>query len=141
MTTGTKPLLVLIEDNPADVLLVREAIRARAIDVDLLSYEDGPEAIAAILNDSTRLPNAILIDLNLPKSDGIQVIRTLLDSPRLRRVPLAVLTSSRSPRDIDDAEKMKVALYVHKPPTLDEFLGVVGMAIAELLSMEPCSNS
>lgn len=136
MTTGAKPLLVLIEDNPADVLLVREAIRSRAIDAEVISYDDGPEAIAALLDPVNRLPDAILIDLNLPKSDGIQVIRGLLDSPRLKEVPLAILTSSRSPRDIDDAEKMKVSLYIHKPPTLDEFLGVVGMAIAELLSME-----
>jgi CheY-like chemotaxis protein len=131
--TTTYPRLVLIEDNPADVLLVREAIRESGLAVELVSYPDVPEAIAGLENTANPLPDAILMDLNLPKGEGMTVIRTLRVSERLRGVPLAILTSSQSPRDLEQAEKLSVRWYIHKPSTLNEFLLTVGNAICELL--------
>jgi CheY-like chemotaxis protein len=131
--TATCSLVVLIEDNPADVLLVREAIRERGLAVKLVSYPDVPEAIAGLENAVNPLPDAILMDLNLPKGEGMMVIKTLRGSERLRGVPLAILTSSQSPRDLEQAEKLNVHWYIHKPSTLDEFLFKVGNAISELL--------
>jgi CheY-like chemotaxis protein len=133
MMVSQSPTIVLIEDNPADVLLVREAIRARGLAVDLTVYPDVPEAIAGLCEAGNALPQAILLDLNLPKGEGMNVLKVLRGSERLGEVPLAILTSSRSPRDIEQAQRFKVDAYIHKPSTLDDFLRVVGDAVAELL--------
>jgi CheY-like chemotaxis protein len=129
--------VVLIEDNPADVLLVREAIRERGLSVQLISYPDVPEAVAGLQDPGNPLPDAILIDLNLPKGEGMSVIKAVRASERLCEVPLAILTSSQSPRDLEQARRMKVAWYIHKPSTLDEFLTKVGDALSALLGNEP----
>jgi CheY-like chemotaxis protein len=127
------PRLVLIEDNPADVLLVREAIRESGLSVELICYPDVPEAITALSNETDPLPDAILIDLNLPRGEGMTVIKALRTSGRLREVPLAILTSSQSPRDLEQAQELHVCRYIHKPSTLQLFLDRVGGAISELL--------
>lgn len=131
------PRVVLIEDNPADVLLVREAIRERGLAVELIAYPDVPEAIAGLGNPGNPLPDAILMDLNLPKGEGMSVIKTLRASDRLREVPLAILTSSQSPRDLEQAQRLAVNSYIHKPSTLNEFLTTVGDAVSKLLSKSP----
>jgi CheY-like chemotaxis protein len=131
--TPISPRLVLIEDNPADVLLIREAIRERGLAVELVSYPDVPEAIAGLGNPGNPLPDAIVMDLNLPKGEGITVIKALRASERLRDIPLAILTSSQSPRDLEQAQRLQVNWYIHKPSTLDEFLTTVGNAVSELL--------
>lgn len=133
MTSHLPPRLVLIEDNPADVLLVREAIRSRGLSVDLIVYPDVPEAIAALCDGENSPPDAIPLDLNLPKGEGMNVVKVLRGSARLGGVPLAILTSSRSPRDIEQAKRFKVDSYIHKPSTLDDFLLVVGNAVSDLL--------
>jgi CheY-like chemotaxis protein len=134
MTALAQARLVLIEDNPADVLLVREAIRERGLAVDLVSYADVPEALAGLGNPTNPLPDAILMDLNLPRGEGMTIIKTLRASERLRDVPLAILTSSQSPRDLEQAQRLQVHWYIHKPSTLDEFLNKVGEAISALLN-------
>lgn len=134
------PRLVLIEDNPADVLLVREAIRAHGIEVDLVAYSDVPDAIAGLENSENPLPDAVLIDLNLPKGEGMNVIKFLRSSARLRQVPLAILTSSESPRDLEEARSLEVPRYIHKPSTLNGFLDQVGGEIAKLLATRARSS-
>lgn len=129
----TAQRLVLIEDNPADVLLVREAIRTQGIEVDLICYPDVPQAIAGLCDADNPLPDAVLLDLNLPKGEGMNILKILRGSARLGNVPLAILTSSQSPRDVEGAQKLGAALYVHKPSTLNEFLAIVGGAVSELL--------
>jgi CheY-like chemotaxis protein len=131
--TAKRRRLVLIEDNPADVMLVREAIREKGLAVELTLYPDVPDAIAGLGDNANPLPDAILIDLNLPKGEGMTVIKAVRASERLRNVPLAILTSSQSPRDLEEAQRLKVARYIHKPFTLDEFLIKVGEAVSELL--------
>jgi CheY-like chemotaxis protein len=129
--------VVLIEDNPADVLLVREAIRERGLTVELISYADVPDAIDGLDDPGNPLPDAILMDLNLPRGEGMTIIGKLRASERLRGVPLAILTSSQSPRDREQAQRLDVQWYIHKPSTLDEFLSTVGDAVGELLDSSP----
>jgi CheY-like chemotaxis protein len=126
--------VVLIEDNPADILLVREAIRTRGLSVELVSYSDVPEAIAGLEDPAAPIADAILIDLNLPRGDGMSIIKSVRASDRLRSVPLAILTSSQSPRDLEQARRLEVTSYIHKPSMLDEFLTEVGDSIAKLLN-------
>jgi CheY-like chemotaxis protein len=114
-------------------MLVREAIREKGLAVELTLYPDVPDAIAGLGDNANPLPDAILIDLNLPKGEGMTVIKAVRASERLRNVPLAILTSSQSPRDLEEAQRLKVARYIHKPFTLDEFLIKVGEAVSELL--------
>ena len=125
--------VVLIEDNPADILLIREAVRHKGLAIELVSYPDVPEAIAGLEDTASAIPDAILVDLNLPRGEGMTVIRALRGSARLGGVPVAVLTSSESPRDLEEAERLQVTRYIHKPSTLDEFLERVGDAVAELV--------
>jgi CheY-like chemotaxis protein len=133
MTETTQARLVLIEDNPADVLLVREAIRERGLAVELISYPDLPEAIAGLGDPGNPRPDAILMDLNLPRGEGMSIVKTLRASDHLRDVPLAILTSSQSPRDLEQAQRLRVGWYIHKPSTLHEFLTTVGDAVSKLL--------
>jgi len=128
-----RPRVVLIEDNPADVLLIREAIRDAGLALELITFSDVPEAIAGLEDHAAARPDAILVDLNLPKGEGMTVIQALKASARLADVPLAILTSSESPRDLEQAQRLGVTRYIHKPATLDEFLTRVGGAVAELL--------
>lgn len=132
-----KARVVLIEDNPADIMLVREAIRERGLTVELISYSDVPEAIAGLGNPGNPMPDAILMDLNLPRGEGMTIIKELRASDRLRAVPLAILTSSQSPRDREQAQRLQVQWYIHKPSTLDEFLSTVGNAVGDLLDSSP----
>jgi CheY-like chemotaxis protein len=135
--SAVTPRLVLIEDNPADVLLVREAIKETGRTVELVCYPDVPEAIFGLSSELNPLPDAILIDLNLPKGEGMTVVKALRSSVRLRDIPLAILTSSQSPRDLEEAQRLHVCRYIHKPSRLQQFLEKVGRAITELLDANP----
>lgn len=96
--------ILLVEDNPADILLTREAFKSSRLNNRLEVAEDGEIALevlhkAAAAGESA-LPDLILLDLNLPKIDGLEVLRTIKDDPMLRRIPTIVLTSSAADRDV-----------------------------------------
>jgi two-component system, chemotaxis family, response regulator Rcp1 len=126
--------VVLVEDNPADVFLVREALRAQEIDFSLTCYADIPEAMRGLSDESVVPPDVLLLDLNLPRGDALQLLTVLREFPRFATVPIAVLTSSQSPRDREEAARMGVQSFINKPPSLDEFLQQVGGAVAGLLA-------
>src|SRR5579862_6036540 len=91
--------ILLVEDNPGDVYLLERALQGRNIAYELIRYEDGEEAIEAICADRTTLPDLILVDLNLPRHEGFDVLRTVRGIPRLVGVPVGVFTSSDSASD------------------------------------------
>ncbi len=127
--------IVLIEDNPADVLLVRMALQENGIPCHLTRFENGEEAILALCaptGANTLVPDVILLDLNTPKSDGFQVLSTLKQSPRLSEVPIAILTSSQASSDKHRAALQSIR-YIQKPSQLAEFLATVGWAVKEML--------
>src|SRR6516164_9187586 len=108
--------IVLIEDNPADVLLVEIALREAGIGCSLTRFESGNEAIEALCGLPEQggiQPNAILLDLNTPGSDGFEALVKLKQFPRLAQVPIAVLTSSRAPSDRNRAAILGVR-YIQK---------------------------
>lgn len=125
--------LALVEDNPGDVLLIQEVLRHQQLPASVTWYEDVPDAIAGILGDTGAAPDALLLDLNLPKGDGADVLRALQDRPELRRVPVAVITSSQSPEDRKRLEGLRVDVWISKPVTLDAFFSEVGSALSTLL--------
>ncbi len=131
--TASKRLRVLlVEDNPADVILVREALREHGLDFDLNVLRDGAEALACIHRQETgegadERPDVILLDVNLPRHDGTEVLRAIRAVPDLARVPVAMITSSDSPRDRENATRYGADCFIRKPSSLDDFLKVGGI--------------
>lgn len=127
--------IVLIEDNPADVLLVEMALKENGIEHTLTRFESGEEAtrvLCAETKDEVFVPDAILMDLNTPRTDGFEVLRRFKALPRLSGVPIAILTSSRDRKDKHRAD-IQGASYIEKPSGLNEFLTSVGQAVKEML--------
>jgi len=110
--------ILLVEDNPGDVLLVREAVRLSAVDADVLIAYDGEQAERFLLND----PSLIILDLNVPKFSGFQI----LERHRVQqRAPVVVLTCSDNPADEKRALELGANEYVVKPARHDAFISSV----------------
>jgi two-component system, chemotaxis family, response regulator Rcp1 len=121
--------VLLVEDNPGDVRLTREALKEGKVRNNLHVVPDGVEAIAYLRRegqfaDAVR-PDLILLDLNLPRMDGREVLATIKSDPDLRNIPVVVLTSSQAEQDIVRAYDLHANCYVTKPVDLDQFITVV----------------
>ena len=126
--------IFMAEDNAGDVVLIREAIAAYGLTMELQRSEDGEEAVLQLSRfQHGDLPELILIDLNLPRIGGMDVLRHARSLPQLSNVPVMVLTSSQAKADRAEAEALGAA-FVTKPPTLNDFVSVVGGAIHRLIS-------
>lgn len=125
-----KPLdILMVEDNPADVRLTLEAFRECKVQNTLHVAEDGVEAMAflrreAMFADAKR-PDLIFLDLNLPRKNGREVLLEIKSDPDLRRIPVVILTTSRSDSDITKCYNLHANCYVVKPVDLDEFIKVI----------------
>jgi two-component system, chemotaxis family, response regulator Rcp1 len=120
--------ILLVEDNPGDVRLTQEALREGRIANRLIVCADGDEALALLRDrvaNGTAVPALILLDLNLPRRDGRSVLAEIKGDPRLKVVPVIVLTSSAAERDILESYERHANAYVTKPIDIDEFLGTV----------------
>jgi len=134
--------IVLIEDNPGDVFLVELALKENGIPYVLTQFENGTEALQVLcaLPGNDFVPDAILLDLNTPRSDGFQVLIHLKQSLRLAHVPIAILTSSQAKSDKHRASLQDVQ-YIQKPSHLTDFLATVGQAVKEMLHRPPTFDS
>lgn len=120
--------ILLVEDNPGDVRLTREALREGRIANRLSVAGDGDEAMELLrtrLEQHVALPALILLDLNLPRRDGRSVLAEIKADPVLRVIPVVILTSSAAERDILESYDRQANAYVTKPVDIDEFLGAV----------------
>ena len=128
--TAGKPIeILLVEDNPGDVRLTQEALRDGKVRNHIHVAADGVEALAFLRRegkfaDALR-PDVILLDLNLPKKDGREVLAEIKTDPDLRRIPVVVLTTSEAEEDILRAYNLYANAYVAKPVDLDKFIAVV----------------
>ena len=126
----TRPVeILLVEDNPGDVRLTREALREGKVRNNLNVAPDGVEALKFLRReeqyaDAVR-PDLILLDLNLPRKDGREVLEDIKADPALRYIPVVVLTSSQAEQDILRAYDLHANCYVTKPVDLDQFSHVV----------------
>lgn len=117
--------ILLVEDNQADVWLFKEAFTALQIEHDLEIAEDGAQAIDLLENCVTlNRPDVILLDLNMPKVDGFQVLSFVRASPRLCSIPVIVLSTSRDQRDVRRAHELGANSYICK--SVDDFVDLVG---------------
>ena len=128
--------VLLVEDNAADVYLFRKAFESTDLRFELTVIEDGSDAMAFARSEGryahSPVPDLAVLDLNLPKHDGIQVLRAIRQSNRLRDVPVVVTSSSESTRHQAELEQLHVSRYIRKPPDLEEFLQI-GTVLKDLL--------
>lgn len=121
--------ILLVEDNPGDVRLTREALKNAKILNDLSVCGDGEEALQYLRHEGqykdTRRPDLILLDLNLPIMDGRELLSKIKQDPNLSLIPVVVLTSSAAERDIVASYELHANCYVTKPVQLNEFMEVV----------------
>lgn len=117
--------VLLAEDNVADVYLIREALREHRVNCELRVASDGQEVLEALMGKSPRVENLklIILDLNLPRHDGIEILERLRDAG-LQRIPVVVLTSSDSQRDRDLAIQLGAVRFLRKPSELEQFLSL-----------------
>ena len=121
--------ILLVEDNPGDARLTIEAMREAKLSNRLHVVEDGVEAMQFLrregrFGDAPR-PDLILLDLNLPKKDGREVLAEVKSDPALKRIPVVVLTTSRAEQDVLSAYDLHANCYVTKPVDLEQFMKIV----------------
>jgi len=118
--------ILLVEDNPGDVRLIMEALKEQAIGHYLQVAADGVEAVN-ILHAATdeSLPDLIFLDWNLPRKNGREVLADIKEDPRLKHIPVVVLTTSETMRDIRRAYELHANCYITKPLDLDAFMAVI----------------
>lgn len=121
--------ILLVEDNPGDVRLTMEALREAKVCNRIHTVYDGIEALAFLNREgnytNVPFPDLILLDLNLPKKDGREVLTSIKAKEELKRIPVVVLTTSKSEEDIVKSYELQASCYVTKPVDLDQFLEVV----------------
>jgi CheY-like chemotaxis protein len=121
--------ILLVEDSPEDVLLTREALKDAKVANELHVAEDGEQAMAFLRREGqyreAPRPDLVLLDLNLPRKHGREVLSEIKEDPSLRRVPVVILTTSASDEDILTAYDRHVNAYVRKPVDLDRLVEVV----------------
>jgi two-component system response regulator len=125
--------ILLVEDNPDDEALTRRALRINRIDNPVVVVRDGAEALDYLLGRGyyadcreSKLPGVVLLDLNLPKIGGLEVLERLRLDQRTRLLPVVVLTSSREERDVQEAYMRGANSYIRKPVDFNLFLDAVG---------------
>jgi CheY-like chemotaxis protein len=132
--------ILLIEDNPADALLVEEALQEFHVTAEFVVLDDGEKAIRFIEEfDATTAscPRLVILDLNLPKRNGKDVLRHIRHRAQWNHVPVVILTSSNTPTDREEAIRLGANQYIRKPPQLEDFLNIG--AVLKNLIYDPSS--
>lgn len=131
--------ILLVEDNPADVRLTREALRAAKVPTRLNVVEDGVEALDYLRRQGRHAtaarPDLIFLDLNLPKKDGREVLAEIKADEKLKRIPIVVLTTSRSHEDVFEAYGLHANCYLCKPADFRQFLYKIVSALEVYLTV------
>ncbi len=127
---NAKPIdVLLVEDNPGDVRLTREALKEGKVWSTLHVVEDGEAALAFVRQQGSYTnaprPDLILLDLNLPRKDGREVLALLKADENLKRIPVVILTTSQAEEDIVRAYNLNANCYITKPVDFDQFIKVV----------------
>ena len=141
---GGAARVLQVEDNEADVRLTREALREAGEDLRLSVVGDGEQALAYLRREPgvevAPRPQLVLLDLNLPRKDGVEVLQEMRQDPALAQIPVIVLTSSSAARDVDACYAAGANAFVTKSLELDEFIERIGvirefwLGVAELPS-------
>lgn len=130
MAQKTKPIqILLIEDNPGDIRLTQEAFKESTLPIVLNIATDGVEGVNFLRKNPPYVdavtPDLVLLDLNLPKKDGREVLQDIKSDEILRRIPIVVLTTSTADQDILKAYSLHVNSYINKPVDFDKFFEII----------------
>jgi chemotaxis family two-component system response regulator Rcp1 len=123
--------ILLVEDNPADVIITNRALRESGLAVELVVVRDGQEAVDYLLRQGAhqdapaRTPDLILLDVNLPRMTGREVLQRIRSTPSLEPVPVVVLTTSNRQEDIDQMYRAGANTYIQKPQEFTRFVEVL----------------
>lgn len=121
--------ILLVEDNPGDVRLVVESLKESKRPTNLITVKDGVEAMAYLHREGIYAnevqPDIILLDLNLPRKNGQEVLKEIKKDPGLKRIPVIVLTASSAERDIINSYDLNANCYITKPVSLEQFTEVI----------------
>jgi CheY-like chemotaxis protein len=127
--SGTPIEILLVEDNPGDVRLTKEALKEGRVHNNLNVVIDGAAALDFLHRrppyEKAPRPDLILLDLNLPRLDGRQVLQDIKSDPHLQTIPVVILTTSQAEEDVFRAYNLHVNCYIAKPIDLDQFLKIV----------------
>lgn len=130
--------IFLAEDNPADVWLIREALKRQSLNVAIDNYPTAADAIAAVARcgcADVPVPDLILVDVNLPAGHGSDVLAAAAANPFLAETPKAVLSSYMQPAEQERMRSLGALCFISKPAGLHEFLRMVGTKVGELLDL------
>jgi CheY-like chemotaxis protein len=120
--------ILLVEDNPADVRLIREALSHAEASYSLSVADDGEKAMEFLRNRAPEsLPDLVLLDLNLPRKSGAEVLIEIKGDRKLRKIPVVILTSSRSENDVNTAYDCGANSYLRKPTDLDHLYSLTSI--------------
>jgi len=121
-----RPIL-LVEDNPVDLDLTLRAFKSEHLDNPIHTARDGEEALGYMVEwerNKSSVPVVIRLDLNMPKINGLEVLKTLKQHPRFRSIPVVILTTSSEDSDVVEAYRLGANSYIVKPVDFEKFLGV-----------------
>ena len=116
--------ILIVEDNPGDVVLVREALREAELPFELHHIADGEQAVEYVRKDAHESHSLVVLDLNLPKRDGWEVLHELRSTQNFAKTPVVILSSSSASADVSRAQRFDRLMYIRKPPSLDEYLSI-----------------
>ena len=130
MEKNIRPVnVLLVEDNPGDVRLTQEAFKEAKMSIKLDVTMDGAEAIKFLRREgeyeAAVTPDLILLDLNLPKKDGREVLKEIKTDDKLKRIPVVVLTTSNAEQDIMKSYNLHVNCYINKPVDFEKFFDII----------------
>lgn len=148
-TKNAKPIeILLVEDNPADVRLTQEGLREAKVNNKMAVVSNGIEALAYLRRENQYInvsrPGLILLDLNLPRMNGFEVLDVIKEDDSLKCIPVVVLTTSQAEQDILQSYNLHANAYVTKPVDLDQFTAVIKsiegfwLEIVQLPHGKPC---
>lgn len=124
-TMVTKPVnILLIEDNPGDIELIKSAFEEAQVNTEIQVISDGQLALE-YLQTMLTLPDIILLDINLPKVSGFEILKTIKNDPKIRKTPVVMLTSSEDEADINKSYDEFANSYISKPVDFDSFLDAI----------------
>lgn len=121
--------ILLIEDNPADILLTKEAFKECLHEHNITAFKDGSEAMKYLRRkgeySGSRIPDLVLLDLNLPKMDGRELLAEIKSDKDICTIPVIILSTSKNDRDIQASYELKANCYICKPVELDSFISII----------------
>lgn len=130
--------ILLVEDNAADILLLEEALADIAVKINLHVVNNGEEAISYLQQvepfKAAIRPDLILLDLNLPKKNGFEVLEEIKQDSKLQQIPVVILSTSQAPEDVSRSYQLHANCYISKPSDLGRFMAVINSILGFWLS-------